>query len=55
LSAASDGAGGIAHSIVPELTAGAGDGGGDADAVGEVEAGIAGIAESVGEAREAVG
>lgn len=52
---AADWARGVADSIVSKLSAWAGDSGGDADSIGEVESGIAGIAECVGEAREAVG
>ncbi len=46
---------GVANSVVPVLSSGTVDGGGDADSVSEVEASVAGEAEGVGQAAEAVG
>ena len=54
LSTGTSGTLGVANSVVPELSGWAVEGGGDADAVFEVVAGVAGVAEGVGEAAEAV-
>jgi hypothetical protein len=45
----------VTDSVVAELSTGAIDCGSDAYSVGEVEAGVTGVAEGVGEAAEAVG
>jgi hypothetical protein len=55
LRAGSGRAGGVADTVISELSGRAVDGGSDADSIGEIVAGVAGITEGVGEAAEAVG